>query len=97
MYIVALMDGNVVTSETHYFISKNCFDLNEPLQEGIIILIYISFIIEYDVYILNSCFKITPMDDNVDTSGTHQSIPMNSFDLSDLSQEGIIIFILFVI
>ena len=50
------MDGNVVASETHYFISKNCFDLNEPLQEGIIILIYISFIIEYDVYILNSCF-----------------------------------------
>ena len=30
MYIVALMDGDVV--------AKDCFDLYEPLQEGIIIL-----------------------------------------------------------
>ena len=95
--IIAPMDGNVVASETYYFTSKNCFDLNEPLQEGIIIIIYISFIIEYDVYILNSCFNITPMDDNVDASGTYQFVPMKSFDSNELSQEGIIIFILFVI
>ena len=34
------MDGNVVASETHYFIPKYCFDLNEPLQEGIRIFFY---------------------------------------------------------
>ena len=27
------MDGNVVASESHYFIPKNCFDLNEPLPQ----------------------------------------------------------------
>ena len=38
------------------------------------------------------------MDDNVDASHeTHQFFPMNYFDLNELSQEGIIIFILFVI
>ena len=36
--IIASMDGNVVASESHYFIPKNCFDLNEPLQECIVIL-----------------------------------------------------------
>ena len=56
MYIVALMDGDdlslslkkkkkkdrdVVASETQYFAPKNCFDLNEPLQEGIISLFYL--------------------------------------------------------
>ena len=41
MYIIASMDGNKVASETHYFISKNYFDLNEPLQEGIKILFYL--------------------------------------------------------
>ena len=56
-----------------------------------------SFIIEYDVYILNSCFYIAPMDDNVDASETHQFVPMNCFDLNELSQKHIIIFILFVI
>ena len=35
MYIVALMDGDVV--------AKDCFDLNEQLQEGIIILFYLWF------------------------------------------------------
>ena len=35
------MDGNIVTSETQYFTPKDCFDLNEPLQEGIIILFYL--------------------------------------------------------
>ena len=35
------MDGNVFASETSYFIQKNCFDLNEPIQEGIIILFYL--------------------------------------------------------
>ena len=45
----------------------------------------------------NSCFNIAPMDDNVVTSETHQFVPMNCFDLNELSQEGIIIFILFVI
>ena len=33
MYIVTLMDGDVVV--------KDCFDLNEPLHEGIIILCYL--------------------------------------------------------
>ena len=37
------------------------------------------------------------MDDNVDASETHQFVPMNCFDLNELSQEGIIILILFVI
>ena len=37
------------------------------------------------------------MDDNVDASEAHQFVPMNCFDLNELSQEGIIIFILFVI
>ena len=37
MYIIALMDKNVVASEAHYFAPKDCFDLNEPLQEGVII------------------------------------------------------------
>ena len=31
MYFVALMDENVVASETQYFAPKDCFDLNEPL------------------------------------------------------------------
>ena len=79
--IIASMDGNVVASESHYFTPKYYFDLNESLQEGIIILfylyIYISLIIEYDVYILNSCFNLAPMDDNVDASETHQFVPMD--------------------
>ena len=37
------------------------------------------------------------MDDNVDARETHQFVPMNCFDLNELSQEDIIIFILFVI
>ena len=37
------------------------------------------------------------MDDNVDASETHQFVPMNYFDLNELSQESIIIFILFLI
>ena len=40
MYIVALMDKDVAASEIQYFAPKDCFDLNEPLQEGIIILFY---------------------------------------------------------
>ena len=39
--IIASMDGNVVASESHYFTPKYYFDLNEPLQEGIIILFYL--------------------------------------------------------
>ena len=35
MYIAALMDGDIV--------AKDYFDLNEPLQEGIIILFYLWF------------------------------------------------------
>ena len=38
---IAPMDRNVIASETHYFNMMNCFDLNEPLQEGIIILFYL--------------------------------------------------------
>jgi len=33
MYIAVLIDGDIV--------AKDCFDLNEPLQEGIIILFYL--------------------------------------------------------
>ena len=36
MYIIAPMNVNIVTSKTHYFAPKDCFNLNEPLQEGII-------------------------------------------------------------
>ena len=43
MYIVSLLDGNVVVSETQYFAPKDCFKLNEPLQEGIIIFFYLWF------------------------------------------------------
>ena len=47
------MDGNLVESETHQLVPINCFDLNEPPQEGNIIFILfaicISFIIEYDI------------------------------------------------
>ena len=39
--IIASMDENVVASESHNFTPKYCFDLNEPLQEGIIILFYL--------------------------------------------------------
>ena len=41
MYIVAPMNVNGVVGETQYFTPKDCFDLNEPLQEGIIILFYL--------------------------------------------------------
>ena len=34
------MDKDVVASEIQYFAPKDRFDLNEPLQEGIIILFY---------------------------------------------------------
>ena len=37
MHIITPMDKNVVASEAHYFAPKDCFDLIEPLQEGIII------------------------------------------------------------
>ena len=37
MHIITPMDKNVVASEAHYFAPKDCFDLNEPLQEGVII------------------------------------------------------------
>ena len=43
MYIIVPMDVNVVASKTHYFAPKDCFDLNEPFQEGIIILFYLRF------------------------------------------------------
>ena len=39
--IIASMDGNVVASESHNFTPKYCFDLNELLQEGIIVLFYL--------------------------------------------------------
>ena len=37
------------------------------------------------------------MDDNVDANEAHQFVPMGCFNLNELSQEGIIILILFVI
>ena len=39
--IIVPMDGNVVASKTHYFTPKNCFDLNGPFQESIIISFYL--------------------------------------------------------
>ena len=48
------MDENFVASEIHQLVLMSCFDLNELPQEGILFyfilfIIYISFIIEYDV------------------------------------------------
>ena len=48
------MDENFVASEIHQLVPMNCFDLNELPQEGILFyfilsIVYISFIIEYDV------------------------------------------------
>ena len=48
------MDENFVASEIHQLVSMSCFDLNELPQEGILFysilfIVYISFIIEYDV------------------------------------------------
>ena len=47
----------------------SCFDLNELPQEGILFyFIYISFIIEYDVYFyyfFNPCYNIEQMNDIV--------------------------------
>ena len=48
------MDENFVASETQQLVPMSCFDLNELPQEGtlfylILFIVYISFIIEYDV------------------------------------------------
>ena len=48
------MDENFVASEIHQLVPMSCFDLNELPQEGILFyfilfIVYISFIIEYDV------------------------------------------------
>ena len=48
------MDENFVASEIHQLVLMSCFDLNELPQEGILFyfilfIVYISFIIEYDV------------------------------------------------
>ena len=48
------MDENFVVSEIHQLVPMSCFDLNELPQVGILfyltlIIIDISFIIEYDV------------------------------------------------
>ena len=49
------MDENFVASEIHQLVPMSCVDLNELPQEGIIFysiflfIVYISFIIEYDV------------------------------------------------
>ena len=69
---------------------------SKKILQFYLFVIYISFIKEYDVYILNTCFNIASMDDNVDASETYQFAPLNCFDLNEWSQEGIIIFILFV-
>ena len=47
------MDENFVASEIHQLVPMSCFDLNE-LPQGILFyfilfIVYISFIIEYDV------------------------------------------------
>ena len=59
------MNENFVASKIHQLILMSCFDLNELLQEGILFyfilfIVYISFIIEYDVniylsFLLNYC------------------------------------------
>ena len=41
LYIIAPMDENLVVSETHQVVKRNCFDLNELLQEFTIILFYL--------------------------------------------------------
>ena len=51
---VESMDENFVASEIHQLVPMSCFDLNELPQEGILFyfilsIVYISFIIEYDV------------------------------------------------
>ena len=48
------MDENFVASEIHQLVPISCFDFNELPQEGILFyfilfIVYISFIIEYDV------------------------------------------------
>ena len=48
------MDENLVISEAHQVVKRNCFNLNELLQEWTIILFYLyhfffSFILKYDI------------------------------------------------
>ena len=50
------MDENFVASEIHQLVLMSCFDLNELPQEGILFysfffffIVYISFIIKYDI------------------------------------------------
>ena len=66
----------------------SCFDLNELPQEGILFyFIYISFIIEYDVYFyyfFNPCYNIEQMNDIVIASEIYQSVSRNCVDLNEL-------------
>ena len=59
------MDGNFVASEIHQLVPMSCFDLNE-LPQGILFyfilfIVYISFIIEYDV---DFCLFLDPLKHN---------------------------------
>ena len=58
------MDENVLASETQKFAPKDCFDLKKTTSRRyyniILFVIYILFIIEYDVDFLSSCFNIAP-------------------------------------
>ena len=88
------MDGNLVESETHQLVPINCFDLNEPPQEGNIIFILfaicISFIIEYDIdfFFFNSFVTIAQIDDDLIASEIHGSVSRNCVELNEFSNDG---------
>ena len=47
------MDENLIISETHQVVKRNCFNLNELLQDELlfyfICIIFFSFILKYDI------------------------------------------------
>ena len=89
------MDANLVESETHQLVPMNCFDLNEPPQEGniifILFVIHISFIIEYDIdffFFGYSCLTIAQIDDDLIASKIHGSVSRNCVELNEFSNDG---------
>ena len=98
LYIIAPMDENLVVSETHQVVKRNCFDLNELLQEFTIILFYFicimffSFILKYD----GDYFNIALIDEKLVISETHQVVKRNCLHLNELLQECTIILFYFL-
>ena len=93
------MNENFVASKIHQLILMSCFDLNELLQEGILFyfilfIVYISFIIEYDVnlfiyyYFFYPCYNIEQMSDIVIASEIYRSVSRNCVDLNELPIDG---------